>query len=115
MAKPPNYTIVARLSSRMSYVCYKKNITKDEGTHSESDESNVEGPSKRENQNFGIVKRISVCYIFAFGSLYLKEGSEKNLSISSKFSHVIHLTTQNVEADGYHPTCPSELPFLTSF
>ena len=49
MAKPPNYTIVARLSSRMSYVCYKKNITKDEGTHSESDESNVEGPSKREN------------------------------------------------------------------
>ena len=107
MAKPPNYTVEARQISRMSYVCYKKNITKDEGTHSESDESNVEGPSKRENQNFVIVKRISFCT--------LKEGFEKNLSIFSEFSHVIHLTTQNVKADGYHPTCPSELPFLTSF
>ena len=26
MAKPPNYTVGARRSSRMSYVCYKKKL-----------------------------------------------------------------------------------------
>ena len=28
MAKPPNYTVGARQSSRMSYVCYKKKYYK---------------------------------------------------------------------------------------